>query len=85
MNSYLIMEPPPLEITSEILFGIEESRLPTNSESAISSSHIVDYLLFLQYHLNNLNAKAKFKCVFLTLIRKILLDKSFNSYRARRL
>ena len=39
------MEPPPLEIMSEILFGIEDRMLPTNSESVITSaSHIVDYL-----------------------------------------
>ena len=37
------MEPPPLEISTEILFGIEDQQ-STNK------------LLFLQYYLNNLNA-----------------------------
>ena len=37
------------------------------------SNHIekfVDYLLFLKYHLNNLNAKAKFKCLFIYNLKK---------------
>ena len=31
----------------------------------------MDYLLFIQYHLNNLNAKAKFKCLFFNYNLKI--------------
>ena len=46
------MEPPPLEFTSEILFGIEEKFVPNHIEK------FVNYLSFLKYRLNNLNAKA---------------------------
>ena len=46
----------------------------------------VDCLSFLKYHLNNRNAKENFKCLFFIYnLMKILSNKSFNSYRARRL
>ena len=53
------MEPSPLEIT--LKFCLASKR--------VGYQQIQDQpLLFLQYHLNNLNAKAKFKCLFLSLI-----------------